>query len=66
MSDEDELYTKVVVLDEIYNSVVQNFFDLRSLWCQNIHHKIFIELIPKKSICSIAVAELEEDVRRGQ
>jgi hypothetical protein len=28
MSDEDELYTKVVVLNEIYNFVVQMFLTL--------------------------------------
>ena len=31
MSDEDELYIKVVVLDEIYNFVVQTFLILDSL-----------------------------------
>ena len=36
MSDEDELYIKVVVLHEIYNFVVQNFFYLRSFGCPNI------------------------------
>ena len=30
MFDEDELYIEVIVLDEIYNFVVQTFFDLRS------------------------------------
>jgi len=30
MVDEDELYIEVIVLNEIYNFVVQTFFDLRS------------------------------------
>ena len=36
MSDEDELYIKVVVLDEIYNFVISKFFNLRSFGCSNI------------------------------
>jgi hypothetical protein len=40
MSNEDELYIKVVVLDKIYNFVVQTFFYLSSFRCPNIHHKI--------------------------
>ena len=35
MSDEDELYIKVVVLDEMYNFVVQTFFNLRSFGYPN-------------------------------
>ena len=30
MVDEDELYIEVIVIDKIYNFVVQTFFDLRS------------------------------------
>ena len=40
MFDKDELHTKVVVLDEIYNFVVQTFFYLRSFGCPNMQHKI--------------------------
>ena len=36
MSDKDELYIKVVVLGEIYNFVVQTFFNLRSFGYPNI------------------------------
>ena len=36
MSDEDELYIKVVVPDEIYNFLVQTFFNLRLFVCPNI------------------------------
>jgi hypothetical protein len=33
MLDEDELYMKIVALDEIYNFVVLSFFHLRTLRC---------------------------------
>ena len=36
MSNEDKLYIKVVVLDEIYNFEVQNFFNLRTFGSPNI------------------------------
>ena len=32
MSDEDDFYVKVVVLDEIYNFVVQTFFLFEMVW----------------------------------
>ena len=51
MSDEDELYTKVVVLDEIYNFAVQ-FFLFEIVWMSKYASQDFIELIPKESICS--------------
>ena len=40
MFDEDELHTKVVVLDEINNFVVQTFYYLRSFGSPNMQHKI--------------------------
>jgi len=40
MFDKDELHTKVVVLDEIYNFVVQTFYYLRSFGCPNMQHKL--------------------------
>jgi hypothetical protein len=60
MSDKDELYTKVVALDKIYNFLVhnvciQNHFDAKIFDSQN-----FIELIPKESIFSIVTSECTE------
>ena len=34
-SDEDKPYTKIMELDKIYNFVVDNFFILNYLECQN-------------------------------
>ena len=45
MSDEDELYTKVVVLNDIYNFV---FFLIEIIWMSKYTPQDFIELIPKE------------------
>ena len=55
MSDEDELYIKVVVLDEIYNFVVKTFFEI--IWINKYASQDFIELIANESICSIVTNE---------
>jgi hypothetical protein len=55
MFNEDELYIKVAVLDEIYNFIIQIFFYLRWFGCPNIHHNI-LELIPKESKCFIVIS----------
>ena len=44
MSDEDELYIKVVVLDEIYNFIVQTFLIWDRLDVQIFSFKIIIYL----------------------
>ena len=56
MSDKDQLYIKVVVLDKIYNFVVQTFwFEIVRMSKYTIQD--FVELIPKESICSIVINE---------
>jgi hypothetical protein len=60
MSEKDELYTKIVALDKIYNFVVhnvciRNHFDAKIFDSQN-----FIELIPNESIFSIIMSECTE------
>jgi hypothetical protein len=50
MSDEDELYIKVVVPDEIYDPIVQCFFGFEVIWMCKYTLQDFIELIPKESI----------------
>ena len=44
MFDKDELHTKVVVLDEIYNFVVQTFFLFEIFWMPKYATQDFIEL----------------------
>jgi hypothetical protein len=55
MSNKDELYIKVVVLNEIYNFVVY-FFLFKIIWIYK-YTQDFIELIPKESICYIVPSE---------
>jgi hypothetical protein len=50
MFDTDKLYTKVVVLDKIYNFVVHKFFLFKVvLMPKYLIHKILYKLIPKES-----------------
>ena len=55
MYDRDELYTKVVVLDEMYKFIVKTFLFEIILMSKYISQD-FIELIPNKS-CSIVTSE---------
>ena len=56
MSDEDKLYAKVVVVDEIYNFVVKTFW-FEIVWKSKYTPQDFIELISKDSICFIVISE---------
>jgi hypothetical protein len=57
MYDKDELYTKVVALDKIYNFVVQNVCIWNRFDAEIFDPQDFIELIPKESTCSIVTGE---------
>jgi hypothetical protein len=57
-SNEDELYIKVVVLDEIYNFLVKTFwFEIVSM--SKYTPQGFVELIPKESICNFVVKDMQ-------
>ena len=53
LSDEDELYTKVVVLNEIYKLCCSQLFSWSCFDAEIFDSQDFIELIPKESIGSI-------------
>lgn len=63
MFDKDELYIKFVVLDEIYNFLVQFFFWFEVIWMSKYASKDFIELIPKEFICLSECAVVVKDFR---